>query len=93
MNLISPSKDNRKPFYTLVKEDQQYILSVLRTVVKEWSEKEITNRDVPMLHNFLNEHDEWNHEPLYEFIDEEIRRVTVIESKVRGNISRFDEVI
>lgn len=65
----------RKAFYEQVQDEQQEILSALRSSVSTWTENEIEAGNTPQLESFCEEYPEWDHQALIDIIAAEITRV------------------
>lgn len=66
----------RRVFYERVHEEQENIISVLKSAVSTWVENEIDAGNTPTLEDFRDEHPEWDHQALIDVIEAEIVRVS-----------------
>lgn len=64
----------RRAFFEQVEADKLEILEALKSQVRVYVEYEIEKGNDLHWRDFINQYSEWNHEPLYETIVEEIVR-------------------
>lgn len=68
-------KDERRPFYERVQEENEHIIDTLKTIVSTWTENEIEDGYTPTYERFIDKFPEWHHDELIATISEEMTRV------------------
>ncbi|ANY67284.1 hypothetical protein BBD42_12980 [Paenibacillus sp. BIHB 4019] len=60
------------PFFERVQTERTEILSALKMQIRVYVDQEIDEGNEVSWHDFIAKYSEWNHEPLYEIIVQEI---------------------